>query len=41
MELAGLTATGRATIAMLRMNRTQLVRVRLLWVQLGQHPHGD
>jgi hypothetical protein len=37
-KLVGLTATGRATIAALRMNREQLVRVRRMWVKLGEHP---
>ena len=32
------TATGRATIAALRMNRTQLIRVRRMWVAMGEHP---
>jgi len=38
--LVGLTPTGRATIAALRMNRPQLVRVRRMWVALGEHPPG-
>ena len=37
-ELIGLTATGRATIAALRMNRPQLLRVRRMWVTMGEHP---
>ena len=37
-ELVGLTAVGRATIETLRMNRPQLVRVRRMWVELGEHP---
>jgi hypothetical protein len=37
-ELVGLTPTGRATIAALRMNRPQLIRVRRMWVKLGEHP---
>ncbi|MEL6778294.1 MAG: HNH endonuclease, partial [Cyanobacteria bacterium J06597_16] len=28
----------RATCAALRMNRPQLVRVRRMWVILGEHP---
>lgn len=36
--IAGLTAIGRATIALLRMNRPQLVRVRRMWVTMGEHP---
>lgn len=37
-EIVALTAIGRATIAALRMNRPQLVRVRRLWVVMGEHP---
>ncbi len=37
-EIVGLTPTGRATIAALKMNRPQLMRVRSLWVKLGEHP---
>jgi hypothetical protein len=37
-EILGCTATGRATIAALKMNRPQLLRVRSLWVKLGEHP---
>ncbi|NHZ72402.1 MAG: HNH endonuclease [Aquificales bacterium] len=37
-ELIGLTATGRATINALKINRPQLVRVRRMWVKLGEHP---
>lgn len=37
-EIVGRTPTGRATIAALRMNRTQLVRVRRMWVAMGEHP---
>ena len=37
-ELKGLTAIGRATIAALKMNRPALVRVRAMWVKLGEHP---
>lgn len=39
-EIVGLTPTGRATIAALRMNRPQLVRVRRMWVTMGEHPPG-
>ena len=38
MELLGLTPVGRATIEGLKMNREALVRVRGLWVKLGEHP---
>lgn len=37
-ELVGLTPTGRATISVLQMNRPQLIRVRRMWVKLGEHP---
>lgn len=36
--LEGRTPTGRATIAALKMNRPQLVRLRRLWIKLGKHP---
>jgi len=37
-ELVGLTPIGRATIAALKMNRPQLIRVRRMWVKVGEHP---
>lgn len=37
-EIVGLTATGRATVAALHMNRSQMVRVRRMWRVLGEHP---
>lgn len=37
-ELLGLTPVGRATIALLQMNRPQLVHIRRLWIELGEHP---
>jgi len=36
--LVGLTPTGRATIALLRMNRPVLVQMRRYWIALGLHP---
>lgn len=36
--IVGLTPTGRATISALRMNRPQLVRMRRMWVAMGEHP---
>ncbi|MBN1430764.1 MAG: HNH endonuclease [Anaerolineae bacterium] len=36
----GLTPTGRATIARLRMNRERMVAARRLWSQAGWHPPG-
>ena len=32
------TLIGRVTIEALKMNRVQLVRVRKMWVKLGEHP---
>jgi hypothetical protein len=40
-EIVGLTATGRATIAALRMNRSPLVRVRRMRSLMGEHPPVD
>ena len=37
-ELIGLTSAGKVTIATLKMNRPQLIRVRRLWVAMGEHP---
>jgi hypothetical protein len=37
-EIVGLTQVGRATVLALKMNRPQLVRVRRMWVKLGEHP---
>jgi hypothetical protein len=37
-QIVGLTPTGRATIAALRMNRPQLIRVRRMWVAMDEHP---
>jgi len=36
--ILGLTPTGQATIAALRMNRPQLLRLRRMWVKMGEHP---
>ena len=36
--LEGTTTIGRATIADLKMNREQIVRVRRMWVKMGEHP---
>lgn len=36
--IEGLTAIGRATIAALKMNREQIVRVRRMWVKMRVHP---
>ncbi|AFY49720.1 restriction endonuclease [Nostoc sp. PCC 7524] len=37
-EINPLTSVGRATISALKMNRPQLIRVRKMWVKLGEHP---
>ena len=37
-EIIGKTAIGRATITALKMNRSSLVRVRTMWIKLGEHP---
>lgn len=38
LEVIGLSATGRATIARLRMNRDAVVNSRRRWVEAGWHP---
>jgi len=37
-EIIGLAPTGRATIIALKMNRPQLIRIRQIWVSIGEHP---
>ncbi|MBI3329979.1 MAG: HNH endonuclease [Nitrospinae bacterium] len=37
-EIIGLTPTGQATIEALRMNRPPLLRLRRMWVKMGEHP---
>ncbi|MCK4315526.1 MAG: HNH endonuclease [Anaerolineae bacterium] len=37
-EIVGLTATGRAAVAALRLNNAEIVAARSLWVQAGWHP---
>jgi hypothetical protein len=37
-EITGLTAIGRATVAALRMNRLQLIRMRRMWRKMGEYP---
>jgi hypothetical protein len=39
--IVGLTPTGRATLAALKLNRESLVASRRLWVSLGLHPPKD
>lgn len=38
IEITGLTPTGRATVVVLKMNRPQVLRVRRMWVKMGEHP---
>jgi hypothetical protein len=38
LTIAGLTPTGRATLAALRLNRASLVSARRLWIRAGWHP---
>jgi hypothetical protein len=40
-RMIGRTATGRATIQALRLNRPLLVRARRAWVRIGMHPPAD
>lgn len=40
-QILGLTATGRATVIALSLNRPSLVRSRRLWVMAGWHPPID
>jgi 5-methylcytosine-specific restriction endonuclease McrA len=40
-EIIGKTATGRATVAALKLNRIELVRSRRKWVAAGWHPPED
>jgi hypothetical protein len=37
-EIVGLTPCGRATVAALQLNRSELVAARSLWVQVGWWP---
>jgi hypothetical protein len=39
--IVGLTATGRATVNALRLNRVPLVNARRLWIDAGWHPPQD
>jgi hypothetical protein len=38
VELLGLSAIGRATVAALQMNRAAMTRVRRMWIAMGEHP---
>ncbi|MEO0885152.1 MAG: HNH endonuclease signature motif containing protein [Cyanobacteria bacterium J06648_10] len=37
-QISSLTPTSRATCTALKMNRDPLLRVRKMWVKLGEHP---
>lgn len=37
-EVVGLSPVGRATVATLKMNRAAMIRVRRMWVLMGEHP---
>jgi hypothetical protein len=37
-RVEGLTATGRATVARLRMNQERLIIARSFWIKAGYHP---
>lgn len=39
--IVGSTATGRATVAALNLNRIAIVKTRQLWVAVGWHPPKD
>jgi hypothetical protein len=39
--VVGRTATGRATVAALHLNRAALVAARRAWITVGWHPPGD
>lgn len=40
-RIIGLTPTGRATVAALRMNRDELVKLRSMLFAVGEHPPSD
>ena len=40
-HIEGITATGRATVITLRLNRPLLIRARRLWIAVGWHPPHD
>jgi hypothetical protein len=41
LQLVGLTPSGRATVARLRMNRDQMQVARRLWIETGLFPPGS
>ena len=40
-QIVGITPTGRATVAVLHMNRKELVNLRELMLVVGRHPPTD
>jgi len=40
-RIIGLTPTGRATVAALRMNREELIKLRSMLLAVGEHPPTD
>ncbi len=40
-QILGLTASGRATVVALNLNRLVLVKARQAWIQVGWHPPRD
>ena len=40
-RISGTTATGRATVSALQLNRAELVAARSLWIIAGWHPPTD
>lgn len=40
-QIVGLTPTGRATVAALRMNREELIKLRGMLLAVGEHPPGQ
>lgn len=41
LKVVGLTAIGRATVVLLRLNRPILLRARERWIKAGWHPPED
>lgn len=41
IEIIGLTPTGRATVAALRLNNEDIKEARAIWVMTGYHPPQD
>lgn len=41
LKITGQTPTGRATVAALRLNRTELINMRELLLAVGKHPPTD